>query len=334
MNNLIILLIFITQVYSSNYLFITNKLDDVNMPANNRLVQIMIDESVNHNITFIPRDKIVDNIHSSYEGIFEEYGIHVNYNKPFTQLVQETYFEKVYMYLWFWTKNTVPETYYLTLKKYSPNTKIVVLTDDVHYQRHNLISYYVDHYKLFDIFPKFKKDSVSSQTIYSRELFTYEIADEIIAITDRDRELIRDRLSNANKKILVNYFRFNQNLKKDFVPFNERDGIVFLGYGGNPTNRLGLEWFFKGIYNLIPTIPIKLIGSPPKDGYKGLMDNYEFEIVGKLNEDDLVDVISHCKNYVCTNYCINWNKYKDFLGTRIHYSHSINKCVGEWFVLE
>jgi hypothetical protein len=58
------------------------------------------------------------------------------------------------------------------------------------------------------------------------------------------------------------------------APFERRSGVVFVGYGANPSNKVGLQWFFEKVYpNLkgdLANERFYIVGDAPADGYASL----------------------------------------------------------------
>lgn len=253
----------------------------------------------------------------------------------------------IVIYLWYWYEHSLAELYLFLLQETNPQAKIVMMTDDVHGHRAELI------YEAFRTFPPLEKgygdifnqlrhasggEAVTGplgiphknswqtyfphhfsksyvQDLFSRENMTYTYADFIITATESDlasvNRIYRDRAEHP-VTATTGVLHFAHNLTKlalpnpsELIPFHSRLGIMFVGYGGNPTNRLALEWYFSQVYPLLKgtameNVPYYLIGSIPEDGHSSLFaSGARIILKGKMKKEFLVDFASFVRLSIC-----------------------------------
>ncbi|CAF1320919.1 unnamed protein product [Didymodactylos carnosus] len=216
-------------------------------------------------------------------------------------------------YLWFWSYLSVPEKLSSSIRSLSPKTKIVILTDDLHYIRQKLINNEMYDHLTQAIYSDAKDYEYAIQ---KRELSVYANADHVIGVTEYDTGVLSSMLVPLN--VPVSLVRFRHNLTKETLSsfnslptYSNRKGICFLGNGNNPTNQIALNFFFKQVYPLVfrqttPTmsmmnITFHLVGTVPQDRYASFMEQMTadekktIDIIPFLNQNDLVKLLQRCR---------------------------------------
>jgi O-antigen biosynthesis protein len=147
--------------------------------------------------------------------------------------------------------------YYMPLlRKWSPDTEVVVDTVDIHWVRERRAAELNG-----DVDAK-----AQAEETYRRELATYRQADRLIAITNDERALLQGETGKSDDVIVIPNIH---ELQLSNVPFEERTGLVFVGNFWHPPNAEGLAWFLNEVWPLvkqeIPTITLQVVGKNAPD---------------------------------------------------------------------
>jgi hypothetical protein len=88
-----------------------------------------------------------------------------------------------------------------------------------------------------------------ARAIRRRELAIYRFVDIVAPLVESDERILEGDLSVLG--VASHVLHWGTNITKTPIPhpkdvpsFEEREGIVFVGFAANPTNRLAMEWFF------------------------------------------------------------------------------------------
>jgi hypothetical protein len=217
--------------------------------------------------------------------------------------------------LWMWYPDNAVELVAPVLRRLNPAVRIVLLTDDAHLAWYQMLGreMHRSYPLLLDIFPHFKNHDYED-VLSQREHYAFQLADWVMPLTERDEGLMRDTLDRAgvNHSVLhwgTQLVAVNESWasRARSMPWEDRDGLVFVGFGDSPTNRLALHWFFQQCYPLLASydsmqrVPIYIVGSPPANRYQdirelaadvGAVTHVEF--VGSMSDDTaLYDFLSH-----------------------------------------
>jgi O-antigen biosynthesis protein len=139
--------------------------------------------------------------------------------------------------LWFWNGISVPEHYMGEIRRLSPETKIAVLTDDRHGLRESRLA------RLAGLV----SDSERAKDFYKREQEVYRRADVVVCISSADR----DDLISTSPQLSVEVIPMAAEGGCCSLPFEQRNGLLFLGDFDNSANHDGIAWFLRECW---PTI--------------------------------------------------------------------------------
>lgn len=143
-------------------------------------------------------------------------------------------FDVAVLFHWFWGGLSVTEQYLDDVRRLSPSTRIVVLTDDRHGVRElrgaELSGLLVDRERAADY--------------TARELECYRQADLVAAITEDDRRGLRELAPELEIELLP----MTAEVGDPGGGFETRDGFVFLGNFDNLANRDGARWFLDEVW--------------------------------------------------------------------------------------
>jgi O-antigen biosynthesis protein len=151
---------------------------------------------------------------------------------------------------WFWAGMSVVEQYLAEVRRFSPRTRILVLTDDRHGERERRSA------KLSGLLTDFERGNSFEQ----REIEAYRQADLVLYITEADKQ---------------GFLKLAPELKTMHLPmvaqvgapgpgFADRNGVLFLGNFDNPANGDALTWMLSNVWPLVrkqePSCSLYVVG--------------------------------------------------------------------------
>jgi glycosyltransferase involved in cell wall biosynthesis len=257
-----------------SYLVVTQDMRDQYVPGNIRAVDLSLAlRADGHAVTIVSKNGAFATEFAAQlerSGV-EMYSVATDPHFFTDSLLKTRNFDAAFMYLWFWgSELSVPQTYIPAIRAASPSTKVIVVTDDAHSERQarlNTVNTLLSHPVALDSFAS------------EAEMAVYEAADAIMTVAESDTELLNAQLKNLNIPVVTVHWGHKLSslaipAASEIAPFERRSGIVFVGYGKNPSNQVGLEWFFEKVYPLVKARlaneRIFLVGDAPADGYASL----------------------------------------------------------------
>jgi len=146
--------------------------------------------------------------------------------------------------------------YLFEIRRYSPQTKIIIDTVDIHFVREMRLAELENNKILYEKAERIKKNELS---IYSK-------ADALITITEDDWNQIKDYLPHKKYFVIPNIHTIN----KGHISTDGRTGLLFVGNFVHPPNVDAVKYFVKDILPLIkkalPETTLTVVGNnPPKD---------------------------------------------------------------------
>jgi len=269
---------------------INNDMSRESIPGNRRSCElaIQIKQLTGEFVLHISRDTPFADY---FKERFEEAGVeYQSYDEnPHLQiegLLKDVYrfgrWRAVFMHLWFWGPDTIPESYLRSIRFYSPETRIVVVSDDYHGYRERMVT---DHLQSLAkitpdelAFPFFRQSTaVRSENFVmatiERERLAYKRADHVLMVSERDTRSLKEKDTTIDTPISTLHwthplFTRTKGVRIDQLPlYEDRSGIVFVGFFQNPTNTLAIQWFCSQVLPLISTrlaqddVPLRFIGN-------------------------------------------------------------------------
>jgi glycosyltransferase involved in cell wall biosynthesis len=146
-------------------------------------------------------------------------------------------FNIVILPLWFWNYVSIPEECLSEIRTRSPNTSIVILTDDRHGYRQQLVA------KLTGSFI----DQELAEDFAQREATIYDHADAVITISATEQEYV-NRLA---PRIPVFTVPYSSERRVVSTTFAEREGLLFLADFNNQAGKDAAEWFLSRVWTII-----------------------------------------------------------------------------------
>lgn len=263
-----------------------------------RLMQVLTElRSLGHEVTYVARS---GQNRERYQPDLEALGIRVfahdsermqflgmDQREPkwrFEEVLRDGNFDAAILYHWYWNAISIPEHYLFAIRKHSPNTRILVLTDDQHGLRERRLA------ELSQSIPDFER----SEDFLQREVEVYREADMVLMVSEEDRKGLLQRFPSMKTEILPNDAESLSGAGSKAVPapFGERTNILFLGNFDNLANRDALQWFLDGVWPLIraelPDVNLVLAGNNMPEAYRNLAD----DIVALGYVDDLGELFA------------------------------------------
>ena len=135
---------------------------------------------------------------------------------------------------WFWSGISVCEDYLNEIRRFAPETRIVVLSDDRHGERERRMA------ALSGSFGDWERGN----DFEAREMEAYEQADLVLFITEKDRQHFRELLPNLQTELLP----MQAEVGAEGPGYAERCGVLFLGNFENQANHDALQWILEEIW--------------------------------------------------------------------------------------
>jgi glycosyltransferase involved in cell wall biosynthesis len=204
-------------------------------------------------------------------------------------LVRRERFDVSLIYHWYWAGVSLTEQYEPLLRAWSPQTRVVVIMDDVHWLRETRRAEREADRSALE----------RARGLRVKERETYRRADMLLAISDDDI----DRMRAHEPGLEVLPLSFCREAIPDKVPgFAGRAGLLFLGTGLNDANRKAVEWFGDEVWPRVrarlPDATLHLVGEPPhaSSGGWGIEDEPGVHVVGRA--DDLEPWLAGARVFV------------------------------------
>ena len=151
-------------------------------------------------------------------------------------------------------------------RELSPKTKIVVDSTDLHFVRHAR--------RTFSPQVKGRTSSLLDETYADelvRELNVYSAADLIFTVSEKEAHLLDDLLGQNSATKVPDH----EQLDRSPIPFDDRQGIVFIGNFEHPPNAEGIRFLCQEVVPLLPpgTLqkhPLYIVGNDLRDELRAL----------------------------------------------------------------
>ena len=220
-------------------------------------------------ITFLAGYNSLEN---QYRPILEEIGIEVyagDYDAKEVADLKDKSFKSIsydllfrnrsydYALIEFWNV----ASYYLPLiRKFSPQTKIIIDSVDIHFIREIREAELLKSSEL-------KRKALLNK---DREIGIYKRADRIWVVTENDKKAIKDLIGNIPIDVIPNIHKNIEYVKT----YEESSDLLFIGNFNHPPNRDAIHFFCKEIFSLIlkkiPGVKLFIVGNNPSEEIKAL----------------------------------------------------------------
>ena len=160
-------------------------------------------------------------------------GINAPVQWSFQAVLTEGSFDLAILYLWFWTGISVPEHYLDLVREFSPHTRVAILTEDQHALREERLAQ----------ISGLLSDHLRAADLKQREREVYRSADIVLGISNADIQGITGLVPGVRTRLLT--------MIADVVPvrpFEQREGVLFVGDFANRTTSDSATWLLKAIW--------------------------------------------------------------------------------------
>ena len=197
-----------------------------------------------------PLEKLGIKVYSQDVERLRSFGLDGAPSWTFGGVLAQTRFELAILYHWFWAYLSVPEQYIGEIRRLSPQTRIAVLTDDLHGQRERALA---EQSGLWT-------DLERARDLEQRELEAYRHADVVLAISGS----VREGLLASAPELEIEIFPNVSDGVPSKVHFTQRANLLFLGNFENLTSLDGLRWLLDELWpqvaGALPQVQLHLAG--------------------------------------------------------------------------
>jgi glycosyltransferase involved in cell wall biosynthesis len=177
---------------------------------------------------------------------------------------------------WFWGSISIPEYYMDDIRRYSPTTRILVLSEDRHGERERRCA------QLTGLLSDIERGNDFEQ----REAEVYRRADVVLYVTETDRRRFLDLVPGLNTEHLPTVVEPAHR----GPGYRRRSGVLFVGNFRNPANVDALDWMLTHVWPVIkshvPHLRLHVAGFGVPDGLEkcnpGVICMGEFDAFGPL----------------------------------------------------
>jgi GT2 family glycosyltransferase/glycosyltransferase involved in cell wall biosynthesis/2-polyprenyl-3-methyl-5-hydroxy-6-metoxy-1,4-benzoquinol methylase len=150
------------------------------------------------------------------------------------EVLQEGRFDTAILCHWYWNAISLAEHYLDEIRRYSPQTCVMVLSEDRHGERERRAFPLSNHIS----------DLERGEDLEQREVEAYQQADLVLYVSEVDHRHYRKLLPDLR----VEHLPTLAEAGKSGAGFQEREGILFLGNFENLANRDGLRWLVQEVW--------------------------------------------------------------------------------------
>jgi GT2 family glycosyltransferase len=186
--------------------------------------------------------------------------------------LREGHFDIAILSHWFWCGISVAEHYLEDIRKLSPSTRILVLSEDRHGERERRSA------KLTG----FLSDLERGNNFEQRETEIYSRADLVLYVTETDQHHFLKLLPDLDTEHLPTIAEAGP----AGPGFSEREGVLFLGNFENLANRDALDWMLANVWPILheeePALRLYIAGYAAPEGLETRFPGVV--CVGKVDE--------------------------------------------------
>jgi glycosyltransferase involved in cell wall biosynthesis len=238
------------------------------MPENEReggarrifhLLQFLRDD--HWHVSFLARDATDT---ESYSRLLRQHGVRTyagadtkwagaEYVGDFESFAAGQHFDLAILAFWY-----IAEEYLPGLRRVSPNVRVIVDSIDLHFLRSARSAMQADGNGSYA--PQLGAQYAIEMT---RELNTYASADLVLTVSQKEADLINDFTNNPSLAYAVPLM---EDLEPSSIPYERRQGILFLGNFRHPPNVEAVDYLFHEIlprvdHRILEQHPIYVVGN-------------------------------------------------------------------------
>jgi len=199
----------------------------------------------------------------------------------FHGLLQQERFTAAILFHWYWSGASVVEDYLEDIRQHSPQTRVLLLTDDRHGERERRLSQCTGALA----------DWERGNGFEAREIEAYRRADLVLHISDADKKHFLALCPGLATELLP----MQVDLAEPGRPWAQRSDILFLGNFENLANRDALAWFLDSVWPLVlhenPALKLLVVGNATPSELPAKYRNVQ--CVGRV--DDLAPLLAQAR---------------------------------------
>jgi len=199
-----------------------------------------------HNVTFLARQ---DRNKEKYAPVLEALGVKIIAGDPsrlrhvgessdtpweLSDVLRDGQFHTAILCHWYWNTISLAEHYLDEIRRWSPQTCVMVLSEDRHGERERRAFPLSNHLS----------DLERGEDLEQREVEVYQQADLVLYVSEADHRHYRKLLPELRAEHLPTIAEAG----KIGPGFQEREGVLFLGNFENLANRDGLRWLVQEVW--------------------------------------------------------------------------------------
>ncbi len=171
------------------------------------------------------------------------------------KLLRDSQYETIILSFWY-----VAEQYLSRLRTWSPKSRVVIDTVDVHFLRERRQAELYQDHKLL----------LRALDTYRRELNVYRQADALITVTEDDRQALLKEIPQSCIFVAPNIHE----VAADIPPVDHRNGLLFVGGFGHPPNEDAVLYFHREVWprilQRVPAARWTIVGNNPPAAVQAL----------------------------------------------------------------
>jgi GT2 family glycosyltransferase/tetratricopeptide (TPR) repeat protein/glycosyltransferase involved in cell wall biosynthesis len=207
----------------------------------------------------LPLQKLGIKVHSHDAERLRRFGVDASSAWTLEAVLKEGRFDLAILFLWFWDGLSVPEQYLDDIRRFSPHTRVAILTDDQHGLREHRLA------ELTGLWT----DRERAHDFKQREFEIYGRADMVLAISEADRQGLQAAAPGLEIEVLPMVAEGTPSVTE----FAARANVLFLGNFQNVTSLDGLKWLVEEVWPRIagslPDVELHLAGHHLPEGLAG-----------------------------------------------------------------
>jgi glycosyltransferase involved in cell wall biosynthesis len=193
-------------------------------------------------------------------------------------------FDLAILFHWFWTGISVSEHYIDPVRRFSPRTRVAILTDDQHGVREERIAQVSG----------LLADYLRAADLRQREQEVYRSADLVLGISEADIQGITARIPDVRTGLLT--------MTAEIAPvakaFEQREGLLFVGDFANRTTSDSAGWLLEAIWPKVkkelPEARLYIAGNLSESSIRQTPPGVR--VLGHV--EDLGDLYQECRVFV------------------------------------
>lgn len=167
------------------------------------------------------------------------------------EILKESQFDAAILCHWYWNGISIPEHYLDEIRRWSPQTCVMVLSEDRHGERERR------SFQLTGLLTDWER----AENFEQREAEVYRRADLVLYVSEIDHRHFQKLVPRLRAEHLPTIAEAGE----EGLPLEQREGVLFLGNFENLANRDALDWLtakvFPRVWKQEPRLALYLAGN-------------------------------------------------------------------------